>query len=183
MLKPDHVTERWIFTGQKDVQSVTPDWRVVNLPKIAGVTIKEVAHVPTRNGHVTELLRTEWLADTNPVVGQVFQRLIEPGAVSAWHAHALTTDRLFCVLGRLQVVLFDGRTDSPTVGQVSEHLIGTLRPTLIVVPPGVWHGVMNVGLDIAILINMVDVAYDYADPDSWRVPPDSACIPYRFRED
>ncbi len=179
MTRHGHPEERWIFTGERDRQSVTPDWQAVDPPTIDGVIVKEVAHVPTRNGHVTELFRSAWLPE-NPAVGQVFQRVLEPGAMSAWHAHAVTTDRLFCVVGKLLVVLFDGRGDSPTVGQVSEHLIGEVRPTLISLPPGIWHGVKNVGPATAVLMNIVDVAYEYAEPDHWRVPPDCPSIPYRL---
>jgi dTDP-4-dehydrorhamnose 3,5-epimerase len=171
--------ERWILTGERDRQSVTPDWRAVVPPTIAGVMLKEVAPVPTLDGYVSELLRAEWLGE-NTTVGQVFQRVLAPGAVSAWHAHAVTTDRFFCVLGQLLIVLYDGRADSPTVEQVSKHLVGPVRPALLIIPPGVWHGIRNVSSDTAVLINMVDIAYDYAEPDHWRLPPDSPSIPHRW---
>jgi len=167
--------------GEKAKQSVTPDWRFVNSVAIADVQVKEVAHVPVANGHVTELLRTEWL-DDNRSVDQVFQRVINPGAISAWHLHKETTDRLFCTHGSLFVALYDERHDSPTFGIVSEYRIGTLRPTLIVVPPGVWHGVKNVGDEPAVMINMVDKAYNYEEPDHWNLDygPQSE-IPYLFQ--
>lgn len=166
--------------GRKHQQSVTPDWRFVNASAIEGVAIKEVAHVPVDSGYLTELVRVEWLGE-NARIDQVFQRVLEPGAISAWHRHAETTDRLFCSLGQILLVLYDGRVDSPTHGTVSEHRIGTLRPTLVVVPPGVWHGVKNAGSQPAALINIVDRAYNYTDPDHWSVPYDeSSGIPYRF---
>jgi dTDP-4-dehydrorhamnose 3,5-epimerase len=31
------------------------------------------------------------------------------------------------------------------------------------------------------VINIVDRAYDYHDPDHWRVPDDSPHIPFSFR--
>jgi hypothetical protein len=54
------------------------------------------------------------------------------------------------------------------------------RPTLVVVPPGVFHGVKALGSQPAMLINMVDQAYAYDDPDHWRLPEDAREIPYRF---
>jgi dTDP-4-dehydrorhamnose 3,5-epimerase-like enzyme len=61
-----------------------------------------------------------------------------------------------------------------------EFRCGLARPTLILVPPGEWHGVHNIGHEPAILVNMVDRAYRYEDPDHWRLPADTGEIPYRF---
>jgi dTDP-4-dehydrorhamnose 3,5-epimerase-like enzyme len=36
--------------------------------------------------------------------------------VSAWHTHEFTADRLFVNMGRIKVVLYDDRADSPTYG-------------------------------------------------------------------
>lgn len=170
----------WTIQGRKDGQSVTPDWRLVDEGAIDGVVTRAVAHVPTADGHLTEILRTEWLPQGQRGIEQVFQKTYLPGAVSAWHAHAFTTDRLFCVFGRMLVVLYDARKGSPTEGQLAKYRIGTESPKLIVVPPGVWHGVKNTGPNPAIVINAVDNAYRYTDPDHWREPPDSPQIPFKF---
>jgi dTDP-4-dehydrorhamnose 3,5-epimerase len=168
------------LVGRKHQQSVTPDWRFVNAGAIEGVSIKEVAHVPVDTGYVTELVRAEWLGE-NARIDQVFQRVLDPGAISAWHRHTDTTDRLFCTHGQILLVLYDGRPDSRTHGTISEHRIGTLRPTLVIVPPDVWHGVKNVGREPAVVINIVDRAYNYADPDHWTISAgDDSGIPYRF---
>jgi len=52
---------------------------------------------------------------------------------------------------------------------------------LIVIPPKVWHGVQNYGSEISVLLNAVDLAYQYDDPDHWRIPPDSKEIPFTFK--
>jgi dTDP-4-dehydrorhamnose 3,5-epimerase len=51
---------------------------------------------------------------------------------------------------------------------------------LIVVPPRVWHGVQAIGTVPARIVNIVDKAYEYADPDHWRLPHDTTEIPFRF---
>jgi dTDP-4-dehydrorhamnose 3,5-epimerase len=79
-----------------------------------------------------------------------------------------------------RIALYDARPDSPTHGVVNEFRFGSLRPALVTVPPRIWHGVQNVGDGVAVVLNLVDRAYDYEDPDHWRVPADSAEIPYRF---
>ncbi len=108
----------------------------------------------------------------------MFRSEILPGAVSAWHSHDATTDRLFVARGELLIVLFDARDDSPTCGSINKFRFGVLRPALTLVPPGVWHGVRNVGVEAASLVDMVDRAYSYDEPDHWSVPEDSPDLPY-----
>ena len=133
----------------------------------------------TRNGSLTEAWRTDWELDDLPV-GQVFQRILEPGSTSAWHVHAVTTDRLFCASGRIVLALYDARNHSPTHGKAIDFRLGRERPAVVVVPPGVWHGVKNIGSLPALFLNIVDVAYDYEDPDHYRLPIDTPLIPYEF---
>lgn len=168
-----------IDKATKDAQSVTADWDVLQ-DVIAGVAIKDVRHVVKDNGFVTEVFRVDWELGANQAVAQIFQVALFPGAVSAWHRHGETTDRLFVNQGIVKVVLYDDRDDSPTARRLNVFRLGDLRPALLVVPPGVWHGVQNLGPTQASVLNAVDRAYAYADPDHWRLPPDAPEIPYRF---
>jgi len=172
-------TPAWSILGTQDPQTVTSDWLPVEPVAIDGVRVKEVRNVPTGTGTLTEMFRTDWGLDDLPVT-QVFQRTMEPHSISAWHAHDIATDRLFCGLGRVRIVLFDARTGSPSHGEVWTRIIGVERPQLVIVPPGVWHGVQSVTSAMSMVINIVDHAYGYEQPDHWRLPPDTDKIPYRF---
>lgn len=175
------MNDSWQLPGcRKDTQSITRDWQPSDLQLIHGVQVRESRNVVKGNGLLTEMYRRDWL-DNGPPVDQVFQVVVNPGGLTAWHAHGLTTDHLFALTGSLLIVLYDGRRDSPTCGRINEFRCGLVRPMLILVPPGVWHGVQNIGPEPAILINMVDRAYQYEDPDHWRLSADTDQIPYRFR--
>lgn len=165
--------------ADKDRQSITADW-VPLVELIDGVRVREVKNVPKDNGVLVEVYRRDWLVDECGV-DQVFQVALFPGAISAWHTHQLTTDRLFVNQGQLKIVLYDERPESPTKGRINEFRFGAVRPALVVVPPGVWHGVQNVGHEVGSVLNLVDRAYAYEDPDHWRLPPDTAQIPYTFQ--
>ena len=168
------------LNGQtKDKQSITADWAVYGQRLIEGVRVQEIRNVMKNNGYLTEIYRRDWQLDGQPV-DQVFQVVLTPGGLSAWHLHQRTTDRLFANVGTVKVVLYDPRPESPTYGQLNEFRISPLRPQLIVVPPQVIHGVQNIGTDTAILLNLVDEAYQYEDPDHWRVPHPTPEIPYRL---
>ena len=143
------------------------------------MALREVKNIPSDRGVVTEIYRRDWKLDEEEV-DQAFQVLILPGGISAWHAHQVTTDRLFVSMGLVRIVLYDPRRDSPTYGMVNEFRLGPVRPGLLVVPPKVWHGVQNMGAEAAVVVNLSDRAYRYEDPDHWRLPPGSPEIAYRF---
>lgn len=172
--------EGWMATGVSDGQTVRPDWTMVEAPPIEGVVVKEIRPVATATGYLTEIFRLEWLLDDGPVA-QVFQRSLNPGGVTGWHAHARTIDRLFCGVGTVQISLYDGRKASPSFNTVWHKVVGAQRPAIVSVPPGVWHGVVTRGPETAVLMNLVDKAYDYVAPDHWRLPSDTDQIPYKLR--
>ncbi len=172
--------DQWLIKGAtKDRQSITADWQPTNQKLIAGVVVRETRNVPKAGGYLTEIYRADWHVDDLPVA-QLFQVVLTPGALSAWHAHQFVTDRLFVNQGLIRIVLYDTRPGSPTRGLINEFKFGTVRPALVVVPPQVWHGIQNLGPASSSILNLVDQAYSYEDPDHWRLPPDTGEIPFRF---
>jgi dTDP-4-dehydrorhamnose 3,5-epimerase len=162
----------------RDGQSVTADWQPVGRQRIDGVEVVRITPVTKRAGVLTEVFRPEW---SGGIVGHVFQVLLMPGAISAWHAHLHTVDRLFVSSGSLTLALYDARRDSPTTGLVNEMHLSIARPELVIVPAGVWHGLIVTGCEPTILLNLPDAPYHYEAPDHYRLPPDTPQIPYRFR--
>ncbi|MEO1054220.1 MAG: dTDP-4-dehydrorhamnose 3,5-epimerase [Bacteroidota bacterium] len=170
----------WKITNlKKDKQSITSDWDLKDQKLIDGVRFKEVKNVMKFDGMLTEVYRKDWALDDEDV-DQVFQIKMHPGAISGWHAHEYTTDRIFINDGVIRVVLYDGRQDSPTYGLINEFKAGISRPMLVGIPPKVFHAVQNIHYGESSLLNIVDKAYEYEGPDHWRVPIDHPDIPYKF---
>jgi dTDP-4-dehydrorhamnose 3,5-epimerase len=165
-------------SAKKDGQQVTATWQPLQKP-IDGVVVREVLHVPRDHGIITELYRPEWDPTGLPVV-QAYQSRLFPGAIGAWSCHAKSIDRLFVNNGLLKVVLFDGREESPTAGAINQFYAGDARPTFLVVPIGVWHGLQNIGPSDALVVNFPTFAFDYEDPDHYRLPFDAPEIPYTW---
>lgn len=168
-----------LASAKKDPQIITDDWEKLD-PLIAGVVVREVRHVPRDHGVITELYRPQWDPTGKPVV-HAYQSRLYPGAIGAWSCHARTVDRLFVNQGNLKVVLYDGREDSATHGMVNELYVGDARPALVVLPIGVWHGLQNLGDADALVLNFPTEAYNYADPDHYRLPWDTPEIPYVWK--
>jgi dTDP-4-dehydrorhamnose 3,5-epimerase len=164
--------------AQKDDPQITEDWQKLGTT-IEGVSVREVRHVPRDHGVITEIFRPEWDPTGLPVV-HIYQSRLFPGALGAWSCHKRTTDRLFVNQGHLKLVLFDARDDSKTRGLVMELHAGDTRPSLVVMPPGIWHGLQNLGTSDALVLNCPTEAYDYRDPDHYRLPYDTKEIPYTW---
>jgi dTDP-4-dehydrorhamnose 3,5-epimerase len=164
--------------AEKDHAHVTPEWEL-RYDLIADVRIKEVRNVITRNGVTTEMYRADWGVG-HGAIEHLIHVSMRGRAVSAWHCHRIQMDHVFVTHGAFKLALFDGRESSPTCGKVNEFRLSPMRPMLVVIPPGIWHGFQNLMPDTSVFINFFDHAYRYDDPDEWRLPPDTTAIPYRF---
>lgn len=162
--------------GLKDSQTVVRGGARAGAPKITGVAIHELGNVLTRSGCLTEIFRADWF-DPTLVVRQVNWVMMNPGGVTDWHSHAEQTDHIVGVGGTIKLALWDDRETSPTRGATEIVRIGAMRPVLVVVPPRVWHGLRNESGAAAGYVNLIDRAYNYENPDNFRISSGSREIP------
>lgn len=165
--------------GVKDGQLVTPDGRSV-APCIDGVLTRPLVTQADQRGEVVELLSAGWAQAMGQPIPHVYLSTVLPGVIKGWICHHKQHDRLAILYGRLRWVLYDGRPDSPTAGLVQQVVSTERNRMLIVVPPGVWHAVQNVGTDEGGFVNMATRGYDHATPDKFRLPLGTDEIPFRF---
>jgi dTDP-4-dehydrorhamnose 3,5-epimerase len=94
-----------------------------------------------------------------------------PGRIKGWGMHKQSVDRYVAGLGRLRVVLFDGRVESPTHERIAQFHFGSESPGWLRIPTGVWHASHNYGDGEAVFLNFPTEPHDYADPDKYRLDP------------
>ena len=94
-----------------------------------------------------------------------------PGMVKGWGMHLESVDRYVAGNGRMRVVLYDGRVDSPSHGRVAQFHFGQDSPGWLRIPCGVWHANHNYGGDEAIFLNFPTEPHDYENPDKYRLDP------------
>ncbi len=143
---------------------------------IDGVKVKRLKVVPDERGRLMEILRND--DDIFSAFGQVYISTTRPGVVKAWHKHERQDDNICCVHGMLKLVLYDGREESPSNGEIAQFFLGIHNPILVHVPRGVWHGWKCVGAEEAIAVNTPTEPYDRKRPDEQRLDPHGATIPY-----
>ena len=143
---------------------------------VEGVSIKHLKVIPDQRGRLMEILRSDDEMFTK--FGQVYITTAYPGVVKAWHYHKVQSDNLAVVSGMVEIALYDSREGSTTQGKVDVFHVGMHNPLLIHVPPLVYHGFKNVGLEEAIILNCPTEVYDYRTPDEYRVDPHDNDIPH-----
>ncbi len=145
---------------------------------ISGVQAKKLAIHPDERGRLMEILRAD--DEMFQRFGQVYLTTTYPGVVKAWHYHKKQDDFITCVKGMLKLVLYDGREDSPTKGEVNQFFIGDYNPMLVHVPRMIYHGWKCISLDEALVINVPTEPYDPKEPDEYRLDPHTNDIPYSW---
>ena len=155
-----------------DTQSYAPR------PAIDGVTIVELKRYADDGGSMTELAR---LVDGQPqaLAGFTMRQInfseVEPGAIKAFHLHTRQTDVWFIPPSdRCLLVLVDVRKGSVTEGTSMRLTLGAGASRLVRIPPGVAHGVKNLGAATARVIYFTDLHFspDPAECDEGRLPWD-----------
>jgi dTDP-4-dehydrorhamnose 3,5-epimerase len=145
---------------------------------IDGVLVKKLKVIADERGRLMEILRRD--DELFQGFGQVYMTTACPGVVKGWHYHKRQADNMAVVQGMMKIVLYDGRKDSPTAGEVNEFFAGVHNPILLHIPPLVFHGFKCISQEEAIVVNTPTEAYNYNDPDEFRVPPHDNAIPYQW---
>ena len=152
---------------------------------IDGVILRELRVIPTSGGPVLHMMRPALLDTLEMVdgarlnIGEVYFSETEAGRVKAWKCHTRQTQRFAVPSGRLKIVLYDDRANSPSRGRLEEHTLG--RPDaywLLCVPPLVWYGFAALGDTPALLCNCPDLPHDPAE--ALRRDMNTPDIPYRW---
>ena len=138
---------------------------------IDGVLVQPLSWFDDQRGSLSVLLRADQEHLLGGRFGQAYVTTVLPGVVKAWHRHAGQVDRMVGLTGRTLLVLQDGRQGSPTRGALVEVVLGLRSPSLVLIPPGVWHGLKGIGLDESLVLNLPTEPYDEASPDEQRMPP------------
>lgn len=97
--------------------------------------------------------------------GEIYFSTVFPGVVKAWKRHRRLTANYACVHGRIKVVLHDDRDGSPTAGRTTEVRISPSEYSLLVIPPGIWHGFQGLAEPVSILANCATEPSDPGELD------------------
>lgn len=159
--------------------------RIQNIPGfygeqvIDGVVIKDLTSFADERGFLVEVMRFDDEEMNSANIKQVIASYSYPGMVKGWHLHSKQEDHLVCVTGMVKVVLYDYREDSDSYKMINEIYMGEKNPRAVYIPPGIFHGIKNIGQELSVVIGMPSVFYDPENVDERRVNPiNNNIIPY-----
>ena len=142
---------------------------------IAGVKVIPLRQIPDERGKIMHVMKC-----TDPhfdKFGEVYFSCGWPGVVKGWHIHKSMTVNNAVPIGRIKLVMYDMRSESPTKGELMELFIGEDNYCLVQIPPGIANGYKTYGDKMALLVNCATEAHDkneitYIDPFSDKIPYD-----------
>ncbi|QTA89713.1 dTDP-4-dehydrorhamnose 3,5-epimerase family protein [Desulfonema magnum] len=146
---------------------------------IKDVVIKELSLFADERGFLVEIMRSDD-DEMKPLnIKQAIASYSYPGMIKGWHLHSEQEDYLVCVTGMVKLVLYDYREDSETYKVINEIFMGEKHPRAVYIPPGIFHGIKNIGHEMSVVIGMPSLFYDPENVDERRVNPlDKDIVPY-----
>ena len=142
--------------------------------RIEGVLVTGLTRIADERGTILHMLRAD---DPHfSQFGEIYFSTVYPGAIKGWHIHRAMTLNYAVPVGRIKLVLYDDREESPTRGVLEEHFLGPDNYALVMVPPMVWNGFKGIGTDMALVANCATIAHDPAEIE--RMDPFDPSIPY-----
>ncbi len=145
--------------------------------RIAGVIARRLVRHSDDRGHLIEIYKERDFFAHVPIIKQTNYTLTYPGVIKAFHGHKLQWDLWHVISGEAQVVLRDMRGEyQGCQSQIGPDMVvytGESNPTIIAIPPGVFHGYRVLGDKPVGLLYHVTVEYNRDNPDELRLPPET----------
>jgi dTDP-4-dehydrorhamnose 3,5-epimerase len=141
---------------------------------IEGVQVVPLRRIPDERGTIYHMLRCD-----DPhfrQFGEIYFSHIYKDVVKGWHHHQEMTLNYACIFGRIKLVMYDDRDQSPTRGELMELFLGPDNYSLVIIPPEVWNGHKGMSDPYAIVANCCTHPHDPSC--STRLDPFGDTIPY-----
>ena len=141
---------------------------------IDGVKIVPLQRIPDERGTIFHMLRA-----TDPhfqQFGEIYFSTVYKDVIKGWHWHREMTLNYACIFGRVKLVLFDERPESPTRGEIMEIFLGPDNYSLVIIPPELWNGFKGMSDPVAMIANCCTHPHDPSR--SQRLDPFENHIPY-----
>ena len=143
---------------------------------IEGVIIKNLKKIPDERGMIMHFIKST--DEIFKSFGEVYFATAYPGVVKAWHLHKKQEQNYCVIQGMIKLVLYDGRKNSKTKGNLQEIFIGDLNYSLVTIPIGIIMGYKCIGNKTSILANCSTIPHDPNEMISY--DPMSDKVPYKW---
>ena len=143
---------------------------------IEGVIIQELKQQVDERGKVMHMLRCD--SPFFKKFGEIYFSVVNPGIVKGWKRHNKMTQHFAVPVGKIRLVIYDGRKDSKTYGEIEEIEIGEDKYCLVKVIPLLWYGFKGISVNPALIANCTDLPHDPNEVE--QLPISNNKIPYKW---
>ena len=144
---------------------------------IHDLIIKPLRQITDQRGKIMHMLRSD--SKLFEAFGEIYFSTVNPGAIKAWKLHQDMTLNLAVPCGKIKLILYDVRHDSPCKGMIQEILTGEDNYCLVKIPPGIWSGFQGISRKVSIAANCATLPHN---PDEIkRLDTFDPSIPYRWK--
>lgn len=141
---------------------------------IDGVRLIPLKQILDERGKIMHMLRSDDLHFEE--FGEIYFSFVHPGVIKGWHIHKKMTLNYAVPVGKVKIVLYDDRADSPSRGAIMEIFTGSENYQLIKIPPLVWNGVKGIAGETSLIANCSTQPHDPTEIE--RLNPFDKKIPY-----
>ena len=143
---------------------------------IKGVVVEKLKVIGDERGKVMHMLRSD--SPHFSRFGELYFSTVNSGVVKAWKKHLKMTQNFAVPVGLIKLVIYDGREESPTKGEILDLEIGEKNYCLVKIPPLLWYGFKGIAPVASVIANCADIPHD--PEEIKRALPTEASIPYAW---
>ena len=92
--------------------------------------------------------------------GEIYFSTIYYKSIKAWHLHKESVLNYACIKGKVKLVLFDDRKESPSKGIYQELTLSPEDYFLVTIPSNIWNGFKGLDKNESIIANCLTLPHD-----------------------
>ena len=110
--------------------------------------------------------------------GEIYFSTIYNDKVKGWHLHRESTLNYACVKGKVKLVLYDDRKNSPSKGSIQEIILSPNKYFMVTIPKNIWNGFKGLDKEESIIANCLTLPHN--EKEMARIDPFSKKINYNW---
>ena len=91
--------------------------------------------------------------------GEAYISTIKHKETKAWKRHFQMTSNFVVPHGKVKIVIFDDRKESPTKGIFNEYILSIDNYLRLTIPPNLIYGFMGIDKSLNMVINIADIPH------------------------
>ena len=127
--------------------------------KIKGIRIVKLNEIFDSKGSVLHMIKSS--SPEFQKFGECYISEVNYNSIKGWKLHSRQTQNISVPSGKIKMVLYDYRKESPSFNNLIELNLGRPDNYLrITIPPGVIYGFKGLSSPNALLVNCTDIEHD-----------------------